>query len=374
MGLGAHRALASRIQQLEAQLAEIGDAHTTAQSPAWGEELWNPFPSTPRPAQPSLHVDTSFDPPQRSFSWDFSSSTDSAGAEGTTTQPEIPTIEISECGGPSPALLSPAPSLLSANSRCSTPEPYTITTPIMGSTLAPPMLGSPVSPPVSACQRPPWEFSHGESNDGYLSPPDHGKLSLSRRSSISSFGLDQDFSSINLQFSPFDDEPQSPGAFSDHFRPQSRISNQSTTPTGARSPKMPTKFEAETLSDIFFDKVEPSQRPVEQSFYHTCLDLVYEFAADNTQGPHMDVVECLIPPYSLRMARFYVFMTMAIGMRLRTGGRMTDNSLLDSCYHLAMHQAESPAFWSEVGGVEAATLLTLFAKSGEVQTLDKMGH
>ncbi|EOD51653.1 putative c6 zinc finger domain protein [Neofusicoccum parvum UCRNP2] len=373
VGVGAHRALASRIQYLEAQLAEMGDVQTAA-TPVWHEDLWNSTPSTPRPAQPSLHVDTSFEMPQRSFSFDFAPSTPAESA----AQPDIPTIEISDCGGPSPTMLSPAPSLLSANSRCSTPEPYSITTPIMGSALVPPMFGSPVSPPVSACQRPPWEnCSHGEANEGgYLSPPDHGKQSFSRRSSISSLGLDQDFNSISLQFSPFEDEPQSPGVFPDSFRPQSRGSHHSTTPTGpgTMTPKMPTKFEAETLSDIFFEKTEHDRRPVEHSFYQTCLDLVYDLSSDSMQSQDTSLVELLITPYSLRMARFYVFMTMAVGMRLRTGGRMTDNSLLDTCYRLAMQQTETASFWSEVGGVEAASLLALFARSGDPHAVDKMDH
>lgn len=379
MGLGAHRALASRIQFLEAQLAEMGDAHSTVGSPAWREDLWNSSPSTPRPAPPSLHVDTSFHLPQRSFSFDFAGTADSAGAE-SSTQREIPTIEISDCGGPSPTMLSPAPSLLSANSRCSTPEPYSITTPVMGPSLALPMLGSAVSPPVSACQRPPWEqLSHGDGNEGYLSPPDHSKTSVSRRSSISSLGLDNDFNSISLQFSPFEDQPPSPGYFPESFRPQSRgfqnsLTPHATTPTGVQSPKMPTKFEAETLSDIFFDKVQQSQRPVDHGFYQTCLDLVYDLSGEDMRTQDPSLAEILITPYSLRMARFYVFMTMAIGMRLRTGGRLTDNALLDNCYHLAMQQAESPSFWGEEGGVEAALLLTLFAKSGDPQALDKMDH
>ncbi|EKG21342.1 C6 zinc finger domain protein [Macrophomina phaseolina MS6] len=250
----------------------------------------------------------------------------------------------------------------------------------MGSALAPPMVGATASPPVSACQRSPWEhFSHGEGNEGYLSPPDHSKPSFSRRSSISSLGLDNDFNSISLQFSPFEDEPPSPSVFSDSFRPQSRGSQNSatphaTTPIGTITPKMPTKFEAETLSDIFFDKVPEGQRPIDHRFYQTCLDLVYDLSGEHLQSQDPSLVEILITPYSLRMARFYVFMTMAIGMRLRSGGRLTDNTLLDNCYHLAMQQTESPSFWAEVGGVEGASLLTLFAKSGDLQALDKMDH
>lgn len=128
---------------------------------------------------------------------------------------------------------------------------------------------------------------------------------------------------------------------------------------------MPTKFEAETLSDIFFDRVDAAQRPVEHSFYQTCLELVFDLSPENVQGQEdTSLVELLIDPYSLRMARFFVFMTTAIGVRLRTGGRVSDSSLLDDCYRLAMRHAEAPSFWSEAGGVEAATLLTLFAKSG----------
>ncbi|OJD31011.1 transcription factor [Diplodia corticola] len=382
--VGAHRALASRIHQLEAQLADLGDAH----SPAWSDSI----PTT------SLHLDTTFNSPQPSLSWDFSPSTHSAAASPAIQQPDIPTIEISECGGPaSPTLLSPAPSLLSANSRCSTPDPYTITTPIIlgcsAAQLAPPLLASPVSPPVSAygsSQRSQWDFSplfHGDaSNDGacYLSPPpaDRGgdPSSLSRRSSISSLGLDHDFyNAVALHpFSPFEEDPlplppsPSPNAFGERSRPNASSRPPTTTqPQPQTQTQTPTKFEAETLSDIFFDGIDPSRWPVEPAVHHACLDRVYD------DDHHHNFPEL---SYSLRMARFLVFMTLAVGMRLRqrqagargTGGRggfarvsektsTEGNALLGSCYGLAMRQAECAEFWCEVGAGEAAALLALFA-------------
>jgi hypothetical protein len=65
---------------------------------------------------------------------------------------------------------------------------------------------------------------------------------------------------------------------------------------------------------------------------------------------------------SVQMARFHVFMAMAIGMKVRIkASPEPTNSLLDTCYELAMQQSTSVTFWQEKGGLEAAQLLCIFA-------------
>jgi cob(I)alamin adenosyltransferase len=68
------------------------------------------------------------------------------------------------------------------------------------------------------------------------------------------------------------------------------------------------------------------------------------------------------------MARFHVFLAMAIAMKLRIREAPEQtNALLDTCYELAMQQAGSSTFWAEQGGVEAAQLLAVFAAVRKVE-------
>jgi len=65
---------------------------------------------------------------------------------------------------------------------------------------------------------------------------------------------------------------------------------------------------------------------------------------------------------SLPMARFHVFLAMAVAMKVRIKDAPENtNALLDTCYELAMQQTASSTFWQESGGMEAAQLLALFA-------------
>jgi hypothetical protein len=65
---------------------------------------------------------------------------------------------------------------------------------------------------------------------------------------------------------------------------------------------------------------------------------------------------------SIPMARFHVFLAMAIAMKLRIReSPETTNALLDTCYELSMQQTSASTFWQENGGVEAAQLLSIFA-------------
>jgi hypothetical protein len=62
------------------------------------------------------------------------------------------------------------------------------------------------------------------------------------------------------------------------------------------------------------------------------------------------------------MARFHVFLAMAVAMKVRIKDAPEDtNTLLETCYELAMQQTSSSTFWQESCGLEAAQLLALFA-------------
>lgn len=72
---------------------------------------------------------------------------------------------------------------------------------------------------------------------------------------------------------------------------------------------------------------------------------------------------------SIPMARFHVFLAMAVAMKLRIReAPESTNALLDTCYELAMQQASSSTFWAESGGAEAAQLLSVFASIRKIVT------
>jgi hypothetical protein len=115
----------------------------------------------------------------------------------------------------------------------------------------------------------------------------------------------------------------------------------------------PTRFEAETLLDIFFEKVRGSKYNVSREMFQLFLDVIY----------------CSVPvscdcniPYIDTISRFHVYMAVAIGLRMKTEGHSTERQLLEICYRLALGAAEAPDFWSLPLSVEAAMLFALFAQ------------
>lgn len=71
------------------------------------------------------------------------------------------------------------------------------------------------------------------------------------------------------------------------------------------------------------------------------------------------------------MARFHVFLAMAVAMKVRIkDSPEPTNALLDTCYELAMQQASASTFWQEFGGVEAAQLLLVFASIRKSNTAE----
>ncbi|PKX97826.1 Zn(II)2Cys6 transcription factor domain-containing protein [Aspergillus novofumigatus IBT 16806] len=115
----------------------------------------------------------------------------------------------------------------------------------------------------------------------------------------------------------------------------------------------PTRFEAETLLDIFFNKVGAAKYTVSREMFQLFLDVIY----------------CSLPvsydwkiPYIDIISKFHVYMAMAIGLRMKTERHPTERQLLEICYRLALEAAKAPDFWSLPLSAEAAMLFMLFAQ------------
>ncbi|KAF7167773.1 hypothetical protein CNMCM6106_003216 [Aspergillus hiratsukae] len=115
----------------------------------------------------------------------------------------------------------------------------------------------------------------------------------------------------------------------------------------------PTRFEAETLLDIFFDNVRGSKYTVSREMFQFFLDVIY----------------CSLPiscdweiPYIDTISKFHVYMAVAVGLRMKTEGHSTERQLLEICYRLALEAAQAPDFWSLPLSAEAAMLFALFAQ------------
>lgn len=152
-------------------------------------------------------------------------------------------------------------------------------------------------------------------------------------------GLDNEPSSSSVAFPDFEDQEQEP----------------------AENLRSPSRFEAETLADIFFKGVGSYGCPIDRLSFEACMDQVY--------GDAWSGFQYQANRYSMNMTRFHVFIVMAIGMRMKTNGRTSEVALLERCYQLAMQQTSSPTFWGEAGGIEAALLLSVFSRVSTATSL-----
>jgi hypothetical protein len=130
----------------------------------------------------------------------------------------------------------------------------------------------------------------------------------------------------------------------------------SATSTAAKIITSPTRFEAETLLDIFFDNFGGAGYSVSTEMFQFFLDVIY----------------CAVPlscawniPNIDRISRFHVYMAMAVGLRTKTKGHTSEHQLLEKCYRLALAAAEAPDFWSLPLSAEAAMLFVLFARANK---------
>ncbi|RDW58549.1 Zn(II)2Cys6 transcription factor domain-containing protein [Aspergillus mulundensis] len=318
-------ALEQRVRQLEAQIAEF----TAGVSSAPNEDA-NPLSAQQWP--PDIRIATDFGSPGPAIT------TDEFGQfpPASLSQLDIPSIQVVDYAdafspvspvspvslSPSPLFhpLAPAPSLENLDS------------------LRPPNTAA-VSPPVGACPSP------NHTVMPYLSPRSLPGPSRSRSSSISSLGLDSDWASAPGDLPAFN--------FESDFH-QAVFDMSPTSPT-AEAPRTPGRFEAEMLLDKFFDRVHRSKQPLAP--YPLNRSKLFEFL-DIVDSPQL----ALHGPCSVSMARFHVYMAMAVGLRVEADGRSTTMQMLQSCYRLAMDETRSPSFWKQRFSLEAAILVMLFSQ------------
>jgi hypothetical protein len=350
-------ALEGRIHQLEAQLAShintpmhgMESIDETVMSATASHFDWGQSP-------PDLTLDTSFSTPFSPGS-EMDLASFSAGA--------VPRISINECEL-YPAEASPVPSLGSGTTRGSSPEMPVTSAP---SYLPPHMAYTPTSkpfPPNSGLPHtaPSWEFMAG-GNIGQLKPSSVQSGNPSRRTSLSSHSLESDETSNEEETDvmPLAPAPRLPrqGIFAAHTESPPPGSSRSSYTDRSRaittSTPFPSRFEAETLTSEFVQHLETFDHKVytisPSLFGRFCESVYPDPKAKNAP------VETSV---STQMARFHVFMAMAIGMKFRIKDCPENtNALLDTCYDLAMQQASSPPFWQENGGIEATQLLSIFA-------------
>lgn len=325
-----HRqALESRIHHLESQLA----AHVSA--PMHGLESldqslmggistidWQTPP-------PPLTVNTTFATP-----YDMGSDFDMAPFSASS----VPSIAISE------AQPSPVPSFWSGTTRASSPERHPTSAPHMPFTPGMETPSQAFSPPIrhhhsSSLS---WDFMT-PSEPGHLKPEPSTSHGRSRTTSISSVSADSE------------------GATSSNYDEQSGgmdIGSLNLLP-------YPSRFEAETLTSEFLRYVETMPEPKPYTLPSVAFGRLYEavYPSPNSNSGQISQIHQSVP---IHMARFHVFLAMAIGMkfRIRDSAEPT-NLLLDRCYELAMQQAAASTFWLEPGAVEAAQLVAILASVGK---------
>ncbi len=121
------------------------------------------------------------------------------------------------------------------------------------------------------------------------------------------------------------------------------------------STPLPSRFEAQTLTAEFIQYIHNVLPPA----YSILPHLFSRFCQMVYPSPTRTVSDA---PVSMPMARFHVFLAMAIAMKLRIRNSSEDtNALLNTCYQLAMQQSGMATFWQEDAGQEAAQLLVVFA-------------
>ncbi|KAF2108052.1 hypothetical protein BDV96DRAFT_693002 [Lophiotrema nucula] len=355
-----HGSDGARIQQLEAQLA----AHVS--TPIHGMEgmdqslMGTPTSIDWQSPPPHLSLDTS-------FPGGFGSQTDLD--LGSFSASSIPSIAITECE-PSPhdSPCSPVPSFWSGATRASSPEMPPTSAPQFVPNLAVAASTKPYSTSPAPHTATTWEFMD-QDHTTHLKHSSTQSADLSRRSSVSSSSLDSDpanspFPDLesDVDMLPLGPAPRLPrqGIFAPATespppgQPRPSFTDQSRALSS--SPPWPSRFEAETLTTDFVQHLESFEhKPYAISpvlFAQLC-----EFVYPDPKGNNAPAIAI-----STRMARFHVFLAMAIGMKVRIrNSPEPTNALLDRCYELAMQQASTSTFWQEKGGVEAAQLLTVFA-------------
>ncbi|KAL2826300.1 hypothetical protein BDW59DRAFT_161139 [Aspergillus cavernicola] len=320
-------ALEQRVRQLEAQIAEMSSG------PSDQNALM-----TPQSWHSDIRLITDFGSPGAAVAMDQTFSSFLPTSLPTIEIPRIQVVDYADSSSPispvSPVSLSRSPSLRSL-------APVLPKSDNLDPGLRPASTGLPISPPVTACPSP------NHSLNPYLSPRSVPIPSRSRSSSISSLSLDADWASApgdilsglteaDLNMSMFEMIPNSP----------------TIEPSWT-----PTRFEAETLLDKFFDRTQGAgySSVLDRSRLFELLNIV-----NHPSPPSAGVGRDL--PCSTAMARFHVYMAMAIGLRMEREGRATTIHMLHNCYRLAFEETRAPSFWNQPYALEATMLIYLFAQ------------
>jgi hypothetical protein len=367
-----HReALEGRIHHLEAQLA----AHVNA--PMHGMESLDQTIMAPTPTSfdwqtppPHLNLDTTI--PASFTADDLDLGSFSAGGS-------LPSISINECEHV-PNVASPnsdVPSFYSGTTRASSPEMPPTSAPAQYASMAQHLSGNKAfASPLEPHTAPSWEFM-AQASGSQLKPKTGSSRDHSRRTSATSLSGGSEENAMSpipeveddlLPLAPAPRLPRqgifaashaespTPGSSRSSFTDRSRAL--ATTP-------LPSRFEAETLTTEFVQYIESLQYRV-YNISPPLFARMCENVYPNPQQPSGMEMSVSIP-----MARFHVFLAMAVAMKLRIRESPENtNALLDTCYELAMLQATSSTFWQEQGGIEAAQLLTVFASIRKVANED----
>jgi hypothetical protein len=311
---------------------------------------------------PQLTIDTNFATPY---------SADTNIDLGSFSAGSVPSIAITECEQPQTSTVaSPVPSFWSGTTRASSPDNPPTSAPHYPPNLAMPA-PSKVFSPLGAHTAPSWEFmAQGGSN--HLKPQTTDSGDPSRRSSMSS-SMGSDDAAVSpypgrdedVDMMPIGPVPRLPrqGIFSAQTESPSPGPSRATPGFTDRSRAhgvlpLPSRFEAETLTTEFvqhLDSIEgPKPYSITPAFFGKLCETVYPDPKARSSSSDVS--------FSIPMARFHVFLSMAIGMKIRIkDSTEKTNALLDRCYELAMQQASAAIFWQESGGFEAAQLLSIFA-------------
>ncbi|KAL5045582.1 hypothetical protein BDW71DRAFT_183514 [Aspergillus fruticulosus] len=321
-------ALEQRVRQLEAQIAEF----TAGISDTNGQD------ASPLPTQswPDIHVTTDFSSPGPTIAMDEFSQFQAP----SLAHLEIPSIQVVDYADALSSVSPVSPVSLVSQSPLLRPLAPAQPSPLDSvDSLRPPSTAA-ISPPMAACPSP------NHIGMPYLSPRSLPEPSRSRSSSISSLGLDSDWAPAAGNPSVLSLEGDlDPNIFD--LTPVSPTVEASWTPG---------RFEAEMLLDKFFDRVQGSRQTLAP--YPLNRSQLFEFL-DIVDSPHL---AHLRGACSVSMARFHVYMAMAVGLRMEAEGRSTTMHMLQSCYRLAMEEAHSPSFWKQAYSLEAGVLVMLFSQ------------
>ncbi|UPX18639.1 uncharacterized protein EKO05_0008931 [Ascochyta rabiei] len=268
---------------------------------------------------------------------------------------------------------SPVSSFWSGTTRASSPDMPPTSVPPQFASIPSHLPGSkPKSSPLEPHTAPSWEFMAqmqlSKKSAGTARSRSHSR---NTSNSSTSFASDDQAMSpipeVDDDLMPFATTPRLPrqGVFAPSPAPASTRSSLTDKSRAASTLLLPSRFEAETLTTEFMQHVETHSPEVygmtPTSFAQLC-ETVY---------PNPQKASPSMPVASMSMARFHVFLAMAAGMKLRIRDSLeTTNTLLDTCYDLAMQQTAVSTFWQEDGGVEAAQLLAIFAGIRKTRIID----